>query len=73
MGTADTTGKPDPTRTAFSEFCEAWFSGKRPDPEIFCKGHPGCGPELRVMIENFIFVDQGLSDADSSDDEVPFE
>ena len=72
MATENEAGKPDPTRTAFSEFCEAWFSGIRPDPEVFCKCHPDCSPELRVMIENFIFVDQGLSDADSNDDDEPF-
>ena len=68
MATADMAGEPDPVRTAFREFCEAWFSGKRPDPEAFCESHPGCGPQLRVMIENFIFVDRGLSNGEEAAD-----
>jgi|GEM_PF-6777650 len=47
---------PDSVDAALAKFTEAWFDGKRHDPEAFCRAHPDCGPELQERIEDFIFV-----------------
>ena len=61
----------DPIKAAFTQFCDAWFLGDRQDTEAFCKNHPECGPELQEKIENFLFVEQGLSDAGRTDEKTP--
>ena len=46
----------DVIEAALDEFCEAWFSGERLDPDVFCQSHPKCGSELRDRIESFLVV-----------------
>ena len=45
---------------ALNAFCEAWFSGKEPDPEAFCREHPAIAGDLKKEIEDFLFVVKGL-------------
>ena len=67
-------GSKNVNEAAFAEFHEAWFSGQRLDPEEFIKNHPECGAGLREKIENFLLVDQGISDARiGGSDEAPEE
>ncbi|MHC4944283.1 MAG: serine/threonine protein kinase, partial [Planctomycetota bacterium] len=47
----------------------SYFSGEHPDLEEFCNRYPECGSELRERIENFIFIEQGLTDAGMRDEE----
>jgi hypothetical protein len=42
---------------------EAWYSGKNPDPDSFCREHPECGPKLRRKIDDFIHVAGGFKGA----------
>lgn len=42
-------------------FSEAWFSGRAPDVDEFCRGHPEYGQELRRRIEIFLFVAEGFT------------
>ncbi len=61
MSCNTTPEKPeDPIETALREFRAAWYGGKNPDVEDFCRGRSECGPELRARIENFLFVVQSL-------------
>jgi hypothetical protein len=46
---------------ALVAFQNAWLEGKRLDPDRFCLEHPECGGELRARINNFLFVQESLS------------
>ncbi len=52
----ETREEEDPCARAFGLFRDAWIRGEAPDPEVFCAGHPECGPELLERIQDFLFV-----------------
>ncbi len=61
---------PDsPCARAFGLFQDAWTRGEAPDPEVFCAGHPECGPELLERIQDFLFVAR-MSTADAGGTQV---
>lgn len=39
---------------AYTEFCDAWLDGKKPDIDAFCRKHSSCRSELRTRLESFI-------------------
>jgi|GEM_PF-4393801 len=45
---------------ALLEYSEAWFAGRRLDPEAFCQDHPKCDMRLRSLINGFVLVANGL-------------
>ncbi|MFH1999464.1 MAG: protein kinase [Planctomycetota bacterium] len=55
------TEKEESIEKALAEFSLAWCSDERLDPELFCKAHAGCGPELRERINDFLFVAEGIN------------
>ena len=59
----------NPAEKAFLEFREAWETDKRLDVEAFCKQHPGCSPELRERIDDFLFMMKGVEDLFSKGEE----
>ena len=49
-------GTQSPEGLAFLEFQAAWHRGEEPGLEEFLAAHPEAGPELRSLIEDFLFV-----------------
>jgi len=60
--------RSDPVTAALAEFRDAWFSGQRLDPETFCRDFPECGPELRVKIDDFLYVADEPADGGGAGD-----
>ncbi|MEW6747033.1 MAG: right-handed parallel beta-helix repeat-containing protein [Planctomycetota bacterium] len=59
-------GSDDLLAAALEEYYDAWFSGKMPDPEEFCRHHPECDARLREEIENFLTTARGLPEPSPS-------
>ena len=53
-------GAQDPIEELVSEFAKAWYTGKNPETNAFCKSHPEYESELRNRIEDFLFVAKRL-------------
>lgn len=54
---------------ALERFRSAWFSGDRPDPDLFCRENSECGPELRELIGSFLLVAEKIPVMGSPSDE----
>lgn len=50
----------EPLESALEEFQKIWISSEKLDPEAFCQKHGECGPELRRMIDDFVFIAESL-------------